>query len=874
MVQQYLEIKDQYPDAILFFRMGDFYEMFFEDAKTAARALSITLTSRNKNDPEPIPMCGVPHHSARNYVARLIDQGHKVAICDQVEDPGQAKGLVRREVVQVVTPGMVVDDSFLEAKANTYVAAVARKGKQLGIACMDVSTGEFRATMTDSMEAVVQEVARVAPKEVLLPESLAADGKAAALMERVRHLAVTEVEDEQFETRRGREALCDQFDTHSIEGFGLQDMPAAVAAAGAVLGYVRAAQKQTLSHVTRITPYSLDNYLWLDENTTRNLELLANMGTGKRQGSLLDVLDKTVTAMGGRLLRQWTRYPLMDPQAINERLDAVGEARDQPVARENIREALTSVYDLERLRTRISMGRANARDLLSVKESLKRLPALWTELGRFSSALFADSEVLGDELADVAALIEEAVDDDAPQAIREGGIIKPGYHEELDELRDMAGNAKGWIASMEAKEREKLGINSIKVRYNKVFGYYIEVPKTHSDAVPPGYHRKQTLVNAERYITDELKEYETRVLGAEERAAALEFELFTDLVHRVADENHRLLAASGYLARADALCALAHVADHNGYCRPEVSDDGRLEIHEGRHPVVEQMVAAGRFVENDILMDMEQNQVMIITGPNMAGKSTILRQAALSVVMAQMGSFVPAKSAAVGIVDRIFTRVGALDNLSAGQSTFMVEMQETANILNNATPRSMVVLDEIGRGTSTFDGMSLAWAVAEYLHELDGLGVKTLFATHYHELTDLAQTLPRVVNYNVAVNEWRGEIMFLHKLEPGGTNRSYGIAVARLAGIPRNVLKRAKQVLARVEDMDAERTRNEKRVREPDPGQVQLSLFPTPAELVAQTLTGLDIDHMTPVEALSMLAELQEKICPGAGSDRRNAGGG
>jgi DNA mismatch repair protein MutS len=867
MVRQYLEIKASCPDAILLFRMGDFYEMFFEDARTAARELEITLTTRNRNDPDPMPMCGVPHHAAAGYIAKLIGKGYKVAVCDQVEDAALAKGLVRREVVQVLTPGMVVDDRFLDAKANTYAASVVRIGKKFGFACMDVSTGEFRATETAAFPSLVQEFLRTGAKELVLPVCLKEDPGLAPLREAAFGAAISHAPDEGFDSRGGYATLREQFGTQSLEGFGLENMPAAIAAAGGLLAYVRAAQKTALAHVSKISPYRLDGFLWLDENTTRNLELFETLGAGRRDGSLLGVLDQTVTPMGARLLRHWMRYPLLDVEEINARLDAVEEAKENPLARDAIREALGGVHDLERLRTRVALGRANARDLLAVRASLEALPALLDELRVFNSPFLADPEVLRDNLLDVVALIEASIDENAPLGLKEGGIIKRGYNAQLDELRELAGDAKDFIARMEAKEREKTKINSLKVGYNRVFGYYIEVSKALSDSVPPGYHRKQTLVNAERYITDELKEYETKVLGAEERACHLEYDIFLDTLERVRAEGGRLERVSALLARADALTALAHVADHNGYTRPEVGEGGLLELRECRHPVVERMLPPGRFVANDIVMDMEERQILIITGPNMAGKSTVLRQCALAVILAQMGSFVPAAKAKTGTVDRIFTRVGALDNLSAGQSTFMVEMQETANILNNATPRSLVVLDEIGRGTSTFDGMALAWAVAEYLHNLGGQGVKTLFATHYHELTGLSDLFPRVVNHNAAVSEWNGEILFLHRLEPGGASKSYGIAVARLAGIPEGVLRRARQVLARIEDVDTLRVRRDRRVKDPGgAGGIQPSLFPTPQEMVAQTLSGLDIDSMSPQDALNTLRAFQRKACPGGGA--------
>ena len=861
MIQQYLAIKEQYPDAILFYRMGDFYEMFFEDAKVAAGALEITLTSRNKNESVPVPMCGVPYRAARGYIERLIAQGFKVAICDQLEDPAAAKGLVKRDVVRVVTPGMIVDNSFLDAKSNNFTLAIARLQTAIGVAYLDISTGTFRLFEAAEAATIREEILRVAPSEILLSEELRGDTQISEVLAALPQAAVSFLEASAFDHRSGRARLLAQFNTLSLEGFGCEDQKAGVCAAGAVLYYVRETQKQDVAHLARMQTYGLDSQLLIDEISCRNLELLRNIRSGGRGGTLLSVIDKTVTAMGGRALKQWLRCPLTDAAAIGARLDAVAEAKDALSLRGHLRDQLQSVFDLERLGSKIAMGQANARDLVALKTSLEALPAIGAGLAQLQSTLL---QGLGDtqSLTALAEKIARAVREDAPPTITEGGIIKAGYNPELDELIQISRDGKGWLARLESTEREATGIASLKVRFNKVFGYYIEVSKTHAAKVPAHYVRKQTLVNAERYITEALKEFEAKVLGAEERRAALEYRLFNDLRAEVMGQRDALLAAAEHLARLDCLLALAEVADHNGYVRPEINAEGVIEITDGRHPVVEKMIAAERFVPNSIRLDDEQNQVLVITGPNMAGKSTVLRQVALTVILAQMGAFVPARRASLALTDRIFTRVGALDNLSQGQSTFMVEMQETANILNNATPRSLVIMDEIGRGTSTFDGLSIAWAVAEYLHDAHGRGVKTLFATHYHELTDLAQSKIRVKNFNIAVKEWNDEIIFLRKLVAGGTNRSYGIQVARLAGIPEPVIRRAKKILFKIENNEDSlygRAMAEPSGTAKPAGPVQLSLFRKPEQAIVQRLQTLDIARMTPLEALNCLSELKER---------------
>ena len=862
MMQQYLAIKQKHPDAILFYRMGDFYEMFFEDAQVASRVLEITLTSRNRNDASPVPMCGVPCRAARNYIARLIDNGYKVAVCDQVEDPAAAKGLVKREVVRVVTPGMVVDAEMLEARDNNYLLALAVRGNILGIAHLDISTGLFRVAETVHPDKALDEIQRVAPSEVLLPDGRQDDPLFARIARDLDRRAVNWLPDPAFEAARGRRRLVDYFQTRSLEGFGCEGMTAGLGAAGALLAYVQENQKQSVTHLQGIATYSLEAHLVVDQLSRRNLELERNIGNGSRQGSLLGILDRTGTAMGGRLLKQWLRYPLLAPEEIGRRLDAVEEAFTKADVRRRMAEALRAVHDLERLHGKIAMGHANARDLTALGGSLSVLPAIWDDSALLVSELYSPPLPL-DELDALADLIGRAIRDDAPSAINEGGMIKGGYNVELDELIQLSRDARGYLAQLEGRERKATGINTLKVRFNKVFGYYIEVSRAQVKQVPAHYVRKQTLVNAERYITDELKQFESRVLGAEDKRCALELEIFQQLCERVRAGGAGLQAAARFLARLDCLLALAEVADQNDYCRPAINRQGLIRIEEGRHPVVEQMIRGERFVPNTIRMDNETDQVLIITGPNMAGKSTVLRQVALLVIMAQMGAFVPAAAADIAVTDRIFTRVGALDNLSAGQSTFMVEMEETANILRHATDQSLVVMDEIGRGTSTYDGLSIAWAVVEYLHDLKQKGVKTLFATHYHELTELAGTRARVKNYNIAVKEWNDQIIFLRKLVPGGTNRSYGVQVARLAGIPETVVQRAKKVLERVENRapgggDLAEAGEGPGAARPRP--VQLDLFQPVEREVIDKLQTVDMNSLTPLEALNLLHRLKEKM--------------
>jgi DNA mismatch repair protein MutS len=864
MLRQYLRIKDRHPDAILFFRMGDFYEMFFEDAEIAARLLGITLTSRGTHEGKKVPMCGVPYHSARAYVVRLVEQGRKVAICEQVEDPRAAKGIVQREVTRVVTPGSLMEGDEQARARNVFMAAVASEPGCWGIAHLDLSTGEFRVTELTTREELFGELGRIDPAELLVPE-----GDPVAREPDLKAYRVELLEETGFDRSGAGKLLEEQLGVRSLEGFGCRDMRQGITAAGAVVYYLRRTQKASPEHVRDLVTYHLGGFMFLDETTTRNLELYRTIRRDSSKGTLLHVLDRTVTPMGARLLKRWVGYPLLDLEEIQRRLAAVGSLREDRMTREGVREELGEMYDLERLNGRISLGRANARDLVALKRSVRRIPGIKKALEGTASELLEEVGIEMDPLEDMAAFIEEAVRDEPPVSLKEGGIVREGYNEELDELIRITRDGKGWIADLAAKEQERTGINSLKVGYNKVFGYYIEVSKANAARVPDHYVRKQTLVNGERYITEELKEYEEKVLGAEEKRAALEMEIFETLRGRVAAESRRIRRSAELVGVLDALAGLAETAELNNYVRPDVNDDGIVDIVDGRHPVIEQSVKEEAFVPNDILLDDREQQLLIITGPNMAGKSTILRQAALTVLMAQMGSFVPASRAVIGLVDRIFTRIGASDDLARGQSTFMVEMNETANILRHATPRSLVVLDEIGRGTSTYDGLSIAWAVSEALHDRGGRGVRTLFATHYHELTELAATRARAKNFNIAVKEWNDRIIFLRKLVPGGTNRSYGIQVARIAGLPEEVIERAKEILERLESGEVDETGRPRMAgggkKGSRNGTTQLSLFGGGDERLREWIRKLDIPSMTPIDAMNELHRLQESLSGNAG---------
>ena len=862
MIQQYLSIKENHADSILFYRMGDFYEMFFEDARIASKILEITLTARNKKEKFPVPMCGVPVKAAKGYIAKLIASGQKVAICEQIEDAAQAKGLVKRDVIRVISPGMIIENDLLNESANNYLQAIDRKEKTIGISFLDISTGDFRIFQTDEPETVMDELLRISPSEILINDSLQNDPLYLQIAKRMPDKYTSFLKSRAFDYSQSRQRLMELFNTRSLEGFGCEHLKAGVGAAGALVYYIKETQKQDVAHFSKITPHWLNSYLLIDDSTSQNLELIENMRGGGRVGTLLGVMDKTVTSMGARLMKRWIRYPLIDAEKIISRQNAVGEAKENPQARDKTRKALKSVYDFERLGSKISMGHANARDLSALKRSIQALPDILSEISVFDSPLYAFGHDLT-ELFSLGDLLEKAIRDDAPPVTNEGNMIRRGYDEQLDELDIISRDGKTWLLELEAREKAATGISSLKVRFNRVFGYYIEVSKAQSKAAPLHYIRKQTLVNAERYITDELKSFESKALGSQEQKTALEYEIFQSIRQKVAEQNQSIFKIARFLAEVDCLSNMGEIAAQNDYNPPEINQDGIIEIIAGRHPVVEENVAEERFVPNDIRLDDQENQILILTGPNMAGKSTILRQTAILTIMAQIGSFVPADKASISITDRIFSRVGALDNLSAGQSTFMVEMEETANIINNATAKSLIIMDEIGRGTSTFDGLSIAWAVAEHLHNMGGTGVKTLFATHYHELTELSRHNLRVKNFNIAVKEWNDEIVFLRKLVPGGTNRSYGIQVARLAGLPDDVIRKAKQILSDIENGRSLMEREPEAVdgaegeKAPAP---EINLAQENQGMVIERLMSLDISRLTPLDALNCLDELKKEL--------------
>lgn len=863
MMRQYLEVKSRYPDAILFFRLGDFYEMFMEDAVTASRILDITLTARNKGAKEEIPLCGIPFHSSQPYITKLVKHGHKVAICEQVEDPKTVKGLVKRDVVQVITPGLVINSDDLQPKKNNYLLALIADASSFGIALLDISTGEFRVTQVADVETARSELVSLDPAEIILPEDEGDREWLKPFADLLERKVVNTVPVWSVDIDYAEEQLLTTFNRAGLDAFGCDGMNAAIQAAGAALHYLKEARKGSVSHLQPLLTYHVSDYMVLDDTTRRNLELTGTMYDRSRKGSLLGVLDRTVTAMGGRLLRQWINQPLVDVGRINLRQNSVAELVDSALLRQDIRASLDGVYDLERLNGKIAMANANGKDLVALRDSLCRLPDLLVQMEALQSELSVQLSNSVDPLPDLVELIERAIVDDPPFVLRDGGIIRDGYDEALDELRSISREGKGWIARLEAEQRTRTGIASLKVRYNRVFGYYIEVTKSHLERVPEDYIRKQTLANAERYITPELKEYEDKVLGAEDRLVELEYELFQKIRKMVSQQSERLQQTASALATIDVLATLAEVAHEGNYVSPSIDDSQVLLIKDGRHPVVETMSLDERFVPNDVEMDLEKNQILIITGPNMAGKSTFMRQVALIVLMAQIGSMVPAAEATIGLVDRIFTRVGASDNLARGQSTFMVEMTETANILNHATSRSLIVLDEIGRGTSTFDGVSIAWSVAEFLHDNSKVAAKTLFATHYHELTDLSLTRERVQNYNIAVKEWNDQIIFLRRIVKGGTSHSYGIQVARLAGLPQEVIDRAKEILRNLESGEygsEGQPRLAKRSGETVEQKPQLPLFSSENDLIRQRLDNVDVAVLTPIEAINLIDELKKLL--------------
>ncbi len=867
MLKQYHDIKARYEDAILFFRMGDFYEMFYEDAKEAARVLEITLTSRDKNKDDGVPMCGVPVHAAENYLTRLVQAGYRVAICEQVEDPKKAKGLVRREVVRVVTPGLMTIEGGLGSKAHNFIASFCffDELKIWGFAYLDVLTGLFKVTQLKGDEELFSEVFRVEPSEILLPESIK-DSPTVDQLKKISPYAFLSFRpDFWFKPEKCYKLLQRHFSVLSLDGFGLSGWDAAIASAGGLIKYVKETQKGDLHHINKIIPYETRDFLKIDEATKRNLELVSNSVDNKKFGSLLWVLDKTQTSMGGRLLRQWILFPLLDQERIELRLDAVEALKGAPNTRERLTSLLKEIYDLERLNGRVVLKTANGRDLLALGHSLKIIPKIKEAIACLDSTSGLLYNIVSrlDPVEEVSQEIDSAINPECPVDLKGGGIIKEGYSGELDELIHIQRNGKQFIAAIQEKERQRTGISTLKVRYNKVFGYFIEVSKGQSAKVPADYIRKQTLVNAERYITPELKEVESKVLSAQERRIELEYQLFKEILAEISKYGERIKATAEALAELDTLNSLAAAAEEYGYTRPKVDTSNKIEIIAGRHPVIERTLEQEGFVPNDLFIGDEHGLLIIITGPNMAGKSTILRQTALIVLMAQIGSFVPAQEARIGIVDQIFTRVGATDYLSRGQSTFMVEMSETANILHNSSSRSLVILDEIGRGTSTYDGLAIAWSVAEFLLNKEGKGVKTLFATHYHELTQLAEKNEKVRNYHVEVEEWGDEVVFVRRLSKGATNKSYGIQVAALAGVPEEVIKGANQILDRLEKKEVASVRN---LVDTQRGARYITQPPLPIvnearDEIVEKLKKLDINEMTPLQALNVLADLKAKAC-------------
>jgi len=861
MMQQYKRIKKETPPSILMFRLGDFYEMFFDDALTASRILNITLTSRESGKGNKVPMCGVPYHAAQEYIAKLVRAGHRVAVCDQVEDPELAEGLLKREVTRIVTPGTVLEESLLREKSNNYLAAINRVNGLYGLCYLDLSTGEFVVTEIAREPDLFNEVGRVAPSEFLLPQGLAEDREFMRRVKESSFAMVNPLGDWLFEYESSYGRLKEFFRTQSLDGFGCADLGPAIGAAGAVIHYLKETGHSSLAHVTKITRSITADQMILDIHTQRNLELVRNLRTGGCESTLISVLDHTSTSMGARLLRQWLLQPLIGVEEIVRRQGGVQELFDAAAVSETLSKILRDFKDIERLIAKIDCGHANARDLLALKQSLDLLPSLKERVAPLTSEMVERLRGMLENMSDIAALLEKGIDPEAPLTVREGGIIRAGYDPELDEIRSIARSGKGWIAELQKREVERTGIKSLKVGYNRVFGYYIEVTKPNLGAVPADYIRKQTVVNGERFITLDLKEYESKVLGAEEKAAAMEYAIFQRIREKIVAGTERIQRAGRGVALLDVLNSLAASARRNNYVRPQVNDGDIIEIIDGRHPVLELTLVDERFVPNDTLLNTEADQLLIITGPNMAGKSTYIRQVALLVLMAQTGSFIPATRATIGIVDRIFTRVGASDELTRGQSTFMVEMNETADILNNATAKSLIVLDEIGRGTSTFDGISIAWAVAEYLHNSAERRARTLFATHYHELTELEMNLPGVKNYNVAVREWNDEIVFLRKIVPGGTDKSYGIHVARLAGLPRKVIERAKDILNALEEgcIREERLPRPEGTPADQGGAQQLTLFEMRPHPVIEELKNINTDKISPIEALYRLKILQEK---------------
>ena len=871
MMQQYLETKNSYKDCILFYRLGDFYEMFFEDALVASKELEITLTGKNCGLEERAPMCGVPHHAVEGYLNKLVSKGYKVAICEQVEDPKMAKGIVKREVVRIVTPGTNTNPQAIDECKNNYIMCITYLPEKIGISVADVTTGDYFVTEVESLKKLTDELMKYSPSEIICNDAFLLSGIDVEDLKGRLHICVNALEPHYFDDDACKKCLMKHFKVNVLTGLGIEDFPVGVIASGALLLYLYETQKNDLSHFTHLVPYLPSKFMLLDSSTRRNLELVETLREKQKRGSLLWVLDKTKTAMGGRCLRSYIEQPLIEKDEINARLDAIEELNKDTVSRDELREYLNPIYDLERLLGRISYKTANPRDLIAFASSLRMLPHIKTVLKSFEKELLNQINDEIDDLQDIYHLIDDSIMEEPPILVREGGIIKDGFNELIDNLRKAKTEGKSWLAKLEEDDRQRTGIKNLKIKYNKVFGYYFEVTNSYKDLVPEDYIRKQTLANAERYTTPQLKELEDTILNAEDKLVALEYELFCEIRDAIAGEIERIQRSAKAIAKLDVFTSLSFVSERNGYIRPKLNDKGIIDIKDGRHPVVEKMIVNDMFVSNDTYLDNGNNCISIITGPNMAGKSTYMRQTALIVLMAQIGCFVPAAKANIGIVDRIFTRVGASDDLSSGQSTFMVEMNEVANILRNATPNSLLILDEIGRGTSTFDGLSIAWAVIEHISNRKFLGAKTLFATHYHELTELEGKMGNVNNYCIAVKEKGDDIVFLRKIVKGGADKSYGIQVAKLAGVPDIVINRAKEIVAELCDNDiiekiqsitvGNKTEPKKTTVSKDEDLDQLSLFDTVKdEDIINEIKELNISNLTPIDALNTLDRFKRKL--------------
>lgn len=873
MMQQYMETKKQYPDCILFYRLGDFYEMFFDDALTASRELEITLTGKNCGLEERAPMCGIPYHAVDGYLNKLVAKGYKVAICEQMEDPKQAKGLVKRDVIRIVTPGTNLNVQALEESKNNFLMCITYTPTKIGISTADVTTGDFYLTEVEDTRKLMDELMKYEPSEIICNDAFLVSGVDVGDLKGRLHISVNSLEPHMFDDEGCRKCLMQHFKVKTLIGLGIEDFPTGMIAAGALLQYLYETQKNSLDHFTHIYPYLTNKYMLLDSSTRRNLELTETLREKQKRGSLLGVLDKTKTAMGARMLRSFLEQPLVEKAEMEKRLDAIEELNKDSVSRDEIREYLNPIYDLERLLSKVTYKTANPRDLIAFRNSLEMVPHIKTVLKAFQKDMLRETEEEMDSLEDIYELILKAIEEDPPISIREGGIIKAGFDEDIDMLRSAKHDGKKWLAELENADRERTGIRNLKVKYNKVFGYYFEVTNSYKDMVPEDYVRKQTLANAERYTTPRLKELEDTILNAEDKLNTLEYDLFSRIRDSISAEIERIQKTAKALARLDVFAALSLVSERGNYVRPRLNEKGIIDIKEGRHPVVEQMIENDLFIANDTYLDNAGHCISVITGPNMAGKSTYMRQSALIVLMAQIGCFVPAKSANIGIVDRIFTRVGASDDLASGQSTFMVEMNEVANILRNATANSLLILDEIGRGTSTFDGLSIAWAVIEHISNRKLLGAKTLFATHYHELTELEGKISNVTNYCIAVKECGDDIVFLRKIVKGGADKSYGIQVARLAGVPDLVIDRAKEIVEQLSDNDiTEKVQNisvdvrgdfkgKKQPKYDEVDLAQMSLFDTVTdEDVLKELKEIDVTKLTPLDALNTLYRLQNKL--------------